>query len=130
MRRPVVDRVLWCVLDVGTLKVHVWLVDPERYRDQLREDDTPAVGVFLPDSLEILLDWTLARENAEQTLMHECAHAEEFVFGHSHDHDTLNAITACQYVTYKRNGFLRFPPRPATPFDRKRARAARQARPA
>jgi hypothetical protein len=106
------------------VKVSVWLVDPRRHSGVLRDGDDPAVGIFLSASAEILIDWSIPHDSAEQTLMHELAHADEYFLGHDHDHATLNAITSCQWATLKRNGYLRFPPRPVTPHDRRRARAA------
>jgi hypothetical protein len=106
-------RVLWATFDVGSVKIRAFLVDAEKFPEMANEDGTGTVlGVCVADASLILIDWDIAPDLAELTLVHELAHADEYLTGHDHDHDVLNAVSACLYGTLKRNGLLKLPPRP------------------
>jgi hypothetical protein len=128
-----VRRVLWCTLDVASLRIDVWLT-PQKAAP-LNEE----LGMWVAEECAIYVAWELAKELAESVLIHELAHAGIFAAGtklgdtrakdsdvSDGEEDAVNVIGAVLYGALKRNSMLRFPPRPITPADTARVRRARK----
>lgn len=113
--------VIWCVLDVGSLRITVWLVD--RRSDPDLKDT--AAGYFDALRSVILIADDLTSEHAEATLVHELTHFAVYAFGAdpmaAHvvgdrtdaEEGAVNSFSAIIFDTLKRNGMLVFPAMPA-----------------
>ena len=122
-------RVLWCTLDVGSLKINVYLVDRSKFPMM-----SGNVGYFSAEANLILIGWDLAHDLAENVLIHELGHTSLYTSGASlggdkeHSDETeeilVNLFCSQMYDTLRRNGMLRFPARPVTPYDRKMVAAS------
>lgn len=137
--RPLLERlnransVLWCELDVGSLRVRAFLVD--RSARRLHEVNDGNVGYFDADSSAILVGADIADDVAEATLLHELLHAVVFALGlhirpdgepatEDEEEAIVNPMAGALFDALKRNGMLVIPPRPPMPARLRRTRTA------
>jgi hypothetical protein len=108
------NSVFWAKLVAGSVEIDFYLVD------------RPALGLMKYEGLLLkteclaLIGWDLSETYAEQILVHELKHAHRHLLGLEleevdEEETHVNREAAAEYDTLKRNGLLRFPPRPAIP---------------
>jgi hypothetical protein len=126
-------RVHWCKVTIASVEYDVWLVDQTKEPAMTAHSgsacDCSTPGYYDERTQSILIDWELSPPAAETTLWHELGHAILSTYGislsgddepHTSEREEKigNALWAAEFDVLKRNGFLRFPPRPSTPGDR------------
>lgn len=122
-------RVLWCILTIAGAEWKVFLVDPEAFGDQMKnEHGEPAQAVTHDEVCLILISWHLSPSLAEAALIHEILHARSFTMGsnkflsytgkdvsHEEEETVVSGTAPAIYDDLNRNGMLVFPPRPKIP---------------
>lgn len=114
---------LWCELDIGAVHVRCYLVDrASRSIPEIHDDHQ---GRWDPDTCIALVGWDLPEDVAVLTLVHELTHAMVFACGvkvhpdreadEEEEEQLVLALSACVCDTFRRNGWLQIPPRPALP---------------